>query len=792
MNNLEIDLSQQAQVCFLQGNYSESAIFFEQAIATNPDIRSNYWHLGVALLLLEREEEAQIVWFSAISEGDEEQVEEWTKQLVEVLVASAQHQKDTENYPGEWLLRQYIRQISSDYSDSLTNELYLFIAAVRSGRIGRKEFSDEELELSFLPAIQLLSDDFAPSFDDHLLLKVCKYIKTHSLFLSEIFINACLKYYHSKIEQMPEDASLWFFLGNIYAEYKTYEQEGWQKARLAYEQAILLAPDFAEAYYHYSLLLLDDYNLNRSRLTIDEQLLNVFKCVKKAISLSPKYADALYVLGSLLESQGKVKESIAYFEKSLENNAQSLRAFRRFHLLLPVVYESLEDIQFWRSRFEQGLKRFDESISLENLSDRKNALEGVGCYTTFLLTYQGYNNLNILRQYGQILQRVMAANYPHWSQPLSMPEIPDSNQSKGKLRIGYISAHFCSHSVATMAMGYFEHCDHEGFEIYVYHTGAKNDSITEKFREFSHAFYNIPQNLELVCEQIRFDELHILVFLDIGMDVNTNLIAGLRLAPVQCVWAGHPDTTGLPTIDYFLSSDAHEVEDAQQHYTEKLIRLPNLSHVYAKPSVPDLNKTRSDMGLPEDVPIYVSCQTSFKYLPQYDYLFPEIVKRLPSAKVVFCLGGKDDILAEILQNRIKKAFEFAGLDSEISCIFLGRLGFNDYLNLLSLCNASLDTIGFTGSNTTLQAIACGLPVVTLPTELMRGRQSYGIFKTLGIMDTVASSETEYIEIAVRLGSDSSWRESISQRMRANHHLLYDDITCVKALEQFFVEVVSDY
>jgi predicted O-linked N-acetylglucosamine transferase (SPINDLY family) len=75
---------------------------------------------------------------------------------------------------------------------------------------------------------------------------------------------------------------------------------------------------------------------------------------------------------------------------------------------------------------------------------------------------------------------------------------------------------------------------------------------------------------------------------------------------------------------------------------------------------------------------------------------------------------------------------------------------------------------------------------------MRGRQSYGIFKTLGVMDTVASSEAEYIEIAVRLCSDSAWRESIIQKMKANQHLLYDDITCVKALEQFFVQVVSDY
>jgi predicted O-linked N-acetylglucosamine transferase (SPINDLY family) len=120
------------------------------------------------------------------------------------------------------------------------------------------------------------------------------------------------------------------------------------------------------------------------------------------------------------------------------------------------------------------------------------------------------------------------------------------------------------------------------------------------------------------------------------------------------------------------------------------------------------------------------------------------------------------------------------------------MGFNDYINLLSLCDASLDTIGFTGSNTTLQAVACGLPVVTLPTELMRGRQSYGILKVLGVMDTVAQSESEYIEIAVKLGCDREWRTSISAAMQAKHHLLYDDVDCVRGLERFFVEAVAKH
>jgi predicted O-linked N-acetylglucosamine transferase (SPINDLY family) len=80
----------------------------------------------------------------------------------------------------------------------------------------------------------------------------------------------------------------------------------------------------------------------------------------------------------------------------------------------------------------------------------------------------------------------------------------------------------------------------------------------------------------------------------------------------------------------------------------------------------------------------------------------------------------------------------------------------------------------------------------MPSKFMRGRVSYGIFKVLGVMDTVARSESEYIEIAVRLGRDRDWRESIIRAMKANHHLLYDDTECVRGLEQFFVEAVTEH
>ena len=138
-------------------------------------------------------------------------------------------------------------------------------------------------------------------------------------------------------------------------------------------------------------------------------------------------------------------------------------------------------------------------------------------------------------------------------------------------------------------------------EIYSYYTGNSTDPVTEQFREYSYKFYHIPNNLEAVAEQIFKDKLHILVYPEIGMNPPTMELAALRLAPIQCTAWGHPVTSGLPTIDYFLSSQLMEPENPQEHYSETLILLPNIGVAYPKPQdIPALVKTRADYDLPED------------------------------------------------------------------------------------------------------------------------------------------------------------------------------------------------
>jgi predicted O-linked N-acetylglucosamine transferase (SPINDLY family) len=374
----------------------------------------------------------------------------------------------------------------------------------------------------------------------------------------------------------------------------------------------------------------------------------------------------------------------------------------------------------------------------------------------------------------------MSANYPNWVAPLSMPPLKENQ----KIRIGYVSAYFHAYSGTLWLTGWLRYCDKENFEIHCYYIGDYIDPVTQQFQNYSDVFHHYPHNLEATCEQIIADKLHILVFPEIGMNPQTLQIAALRLAPIQCVAWGHPVTSGLPTMDYFLSSELMESEKAQDHYSETLIRLPNIGVSYPKPYIPPLTKTRADFQLQEDAIIYLCCQAPFKYLPQYDFVFAEIARRVPQSQFLFLRG-------HLLKPRLNRAFAAVGLNSEDYCVFRSIPERFDYLMINLLSDVYLDTFSWSGGNTTLEAIACNLPVVTCPGEFMRTRHSDSFLKMLGVTDTIAHKEEEYIEIAVKLGLDSVWRRDIAQRMSERHRNLFDDKACIAGLEAFYKQVVQE-
>lgn len=519
------------------------------------------------------------------------------------------------------------------------------------------------------------------------------------------------------------------------------------------------------------------------RLQKDEEAIKTYQA---GIKLYPESAILYFELSITLQVFGRPQEAIAVAEQASQLLPHVLSLKIQQQCTLPILYETEAEIDYYRQRFTQGLEQLIQQTYLESIEDKSNVLSAIACRTNFYLQYQGKDDLSLQKKYGHFVHKVMAANYPEWVKPISMP--PVSNN--GKIRIGYVSECMRMHTVGRLMLGWLRNRNHQDFEVYCYHIDPIVDSITQQYRLYSDYFRHIPQDLESVCKNIISDQLHILVILDIGMQPQLSQIAGLRLAPIQCTSWGHPITSGSPTIDYFLTSDLMEPENSQAHYSEKLVRLPNIGISYAQPIIPELEKSRIDFGLTEESILYLSCQSLYKYLPQYDYIFAAIAQKVPQAQFAF-LSHQSVYITDKFRRRLQYAFANFGLNSEEYCVILPRLKWLEYLNLNCISDIFLDTFSWSGGNTALEAIACKLPIVTCPGKFMRGRHSYGILQMLGVTDTIAKNEDEYIEIAVKLGLETEWRKSIVEQMVTRHSYLYNDKTCVEALEDFYRRVVQE-
>ena len=613
------------------------------------------------------------------------------------------------------------------------------------------------------------------------------------------------------LEQEPNHFEACLNLGLIY-----YTIEEYQKSLLLLSQAQNLKPDNANVYYGLGLVYEKNDNINdavnayKKAIKINPNLTDAYNNLgnifynraqaqeaeivyRHAIEANPNHFGGYLNLGNVMMARGYVDEAISSYRKAYELNPGlpdvkhnlKLARFRK-QLQLPTIYETTEEIEQSRQQFLQALDNLIKSTSLVTAMDKQTALSSLRWRVSFTLACQTRNDLEPQIKYGKFLHKVMGANYPEWVKPKSMPSL----EADGRIRVGYFSLCMRDHVVGRQSLGWLKYGDKKSFKNYCYYSNAYQvDELTQEYQQYSDEFYRLEEDLEVVCRQILADNLHILVFLDMEMHAYPKLLAGLRLAPIQCKAWGPPVTSGLPTIDYFLSSELMESENAQEHYSEKLVKLPNLGFSYPKPLLPNTIKSRSDFQLADDKFIYLSCQTLHKYLPQYDYIFSEIAKSVPQAQFIF-LEYKSDDVTEIFRQRLSRVFTQFSLNYEDYCLILPRMEQSDYFNLLLLSDVFLDTFGWSGGYTTLEAITCNLPVVTCPGEFLRGRHSYGILRMLEVTDTIAQTEEEYIEIAVKLGLDNDWREDIVNQIKENQELIYNDKVCVAGLENFYKSVVQ--
>jgi protein O-GlcNAc transferase len=577
-----------------------------------------------------------------------------------------------------------------------------------------------------------------------------------------------------------------------------------------YREAIRLDPDYYEAHS----------NLGSAYKT-QGKLLEAIECCKQALALNPGHARTLLNMGNAFAELGQMDKSAALFREALRaepdlveahlNLGHALReegnkegalehlgkavalnpnslAARLGHCIgqIPLLHDSAGEIAVRRENYRKALEALDRQIDLGDLKILSQATRLVGNCQPFFLAYQGENDRELQSLYGNLMVRIQSACYPAWTKKRPVP----ARKPDEPLRIGIVSGFFFLHSNWKIPIkGWAENLNRQDFQLFGYYTGSRVDGQTEIARSTFFRFAENQQSLDQWCNQISSDRLHVLIYPEICMDPTTVRLASLRLAPVQCTSWGHPDTSGLPTIDYYLSSDLMEPADGEEHYSEKLVRLPNLSIHYEPPDIEPARVSRPDLGLSENSVLFLCAQSLFKYLPQYDDVFPRIALEAGLCQFAFLNYAKSPLLGERFRHRLEGAFSRFGLRCADYVKFLPHLDPPHYKALNQLADVFLDSIGWSGCNSTFEALSCDLPVVTMPGRLMRGRHTHAILKMMGLSETEATDVDGYVAIAGRLAKDADWRKHMSEKVGQTKDLAYHDKECIHGLEDFLKSVV---
>jgi predicted O-linked N-acetylglucosamine transferase (SPINDLY family) len=585
-------------------------------------------------------------------------------------------------------------------------------------------------------------------------------------------LDTAITCYQKTLQLNPSLIEAYNKLGNAFK-----EQGQLDEAVECFQKLIELNPNLAEAYNNIGATLYE-------KKQIDEAV----TYYQKALRLNPTLAVAYYNLGNALWEQGKMDEALVAYNRALDCRPNDfLTRWARCMSQLPIIYKNQTSIQASRKNYHEELIKLISTISLETPQDIEAAAIAVGRQTPFYLPCQGFNDRELQQHYGGLVCKIMALRCPEFSKQPPVPRLAYGEP----LRIGFVSKFFYWHSVWKIPLsGWIQNLDKKKFSIYGYHTGRTNDHFTEIARLHCTRFIEDVYSFKTLCQIIRDDNLHVLIYPEIGMDPMTVRLAGLKLAHVQCTSLGHPDTSGFPTIDYYLSSELMEPLDGAEHYTEKLIRLPNLGFYYTPFDVPSIETSRETFGLRQTSILYLCSHALFTYLPQYDEVFPRIAEQIGDCQFLF-ISNRSKLITEQFCLRISRTFNRFNLNVNNFIVFLPRCDQMQYHALNCLSDIFLDSIGWSANNSTFEAIACNLPVVTFPGKLMWQRHCAGILTMMGMTETIASSLDEYVELAVRLGRDSEWRRYLSEKIAENKHHIYRDRTCINALEDFLEKAVEE-
>jgi predicted O-linked N-acetylglucosamine transferase (SPINDLY family) len=392
------------------------------------------------------------------------------------------------------------------------------------------------------------------------------------------------------------------------------------------------------------------------------------------------------------------------------------------------------------------------------------------------------------------------------------------------LRIGIASRYIYTHAVGFIVEGVVRELSSAGYIVEVFaidgYLSRSTDVLVNKINKHAHVVHSVAADLSLFVETIRQAALDVLFYPDLGLDPIPYFAAFSRLAPIQITGLGHQDTSGISTIDYFIS-DELDPPGHEAFYTEKLIRMPGMGTCFydrfisyasqlQNPRTGILERAKYIESIGTIFPPYSSLVFIVLSSPPHLPRFPDI----PRASHVYIIGQPlyalhpsfDQVIIQILTSdqlgQVIFLDKHPAKDSWIQLFslrfpetirsrlkFHSDLAFSDYLKAIGAGHVLLDPFPVSLYESSFIALSIGIPIITMPSKssAMNNRMTLSLLSRLGWHGDglVVSTPAEYVELALRLTHKPKVRSKFVERIISTRHKLFDCSKVVPSWRSFF-------
>lgn len=582
------------------------------------------------------------------------------------------------------------------------------------------------------------------------------------LFLEAGFLQEAQACFERAVARHPSLPEAYNNLGNLLSQLEQYDG-----AQGAFGQAIALRPSFAEPHNGLGMLLAELGDVEAAA-----------KSFRSALERKPAFPEAAANLGAAMQRLGDVDAARRYYQESLRM-VSSLALKIKAATVLPPIPGSREELLESRQRLEQQI---DELIVAGGQTTEDDLLKYPD--TGFYLAYHGMNDRAILEK----ISRLYAQSCP--ALLYRAPHADRIRDAGRPIRIGFVSRFFVNHSVGNFFNPIIEHlAGQPGFDVRLFSVGFRQDETLARVAAACHEHIVLaPRSLPSARAAIEARELDILVYADIGMDPFTYFLSFSRLAPVQCVLHGHSDTSGVPEVDYFVSSRLHEPDDAQTQYSERLVLLDELPMVLRDfPPLTDIS-SRTQLGLPEAGRLYVCPMKLHKIHPDMDDLVAGILRSDPEGRVVFFEDHRNASWAPALHARLARSLSE---EQKARVVFLPfATDLHRFRGILAQADVVLDTPHHGGGTTCNICLSVGTPIVSLVGQTCRGRGPYIFYRLMALSDGLAWGPEEYVTTAVAIAGDPARRAALHSAILERYHRIRRNQEVLAAYSDLFQRMAT--